>query len=89
MCCTNWSSEVNLDLFWKQVFSYTKVVLYVYDKSNILPRIFQKDHDLLTDMRISIMLRIQNCPNDDFPSILFRSHDLQKAVKVTVLLIAP
>jgi len=26
MCCTKWSSVVNLDLFWKQVFSYNKFV---------------------------------------------------------------
>jgi len=25
MCCTKWSSVINLDLFWKQVFSYTVV----------------------------------------------------------------
>ncbi len=33
MCCTKQSSVVNLDLFWKQVFSYThnnSELLYIY-----------------------------------------------------------
>jgi hypothetical protein len=33
MCCTKWSSVINLDLFWKQVFSYCLFILI-----NLLPR---------------------------------------------------
>jgi len=31
MCFINWSSVINLDLFWKQVFSYTKYVGQNFD----------------------------------------------------------
>ncbi len=32
MCCTKWSSVVNLDLFWKQVLSYISFIWHVLIK---------------------------------------------------------
>ncbi len=30
MCCENYSSVINLDLFWKQIFSYRLHAFYNY-----------------------------------------------------------
>ncbi len=37
VCFTNQSSAINLDLFWKQVFSYNRIILYKHCENLVNP----------------------------------------------------